>query len=240
MRSGEISGNNGNTSGGVLVYFGTFIMEDGEISGNTAVGDGGGVSVIDGTFTMQSGEISGNTASNGGGVYVSSSSTFSKTSGTIYGDTDATHTTGSTENTATSAMSGRGHAVYYSVSPAVSWDADLNPGDNLSCPIVVSDNALTALVTAPATGAAPNTTAINQTQYTGTIAWQNSDETPFTAGSFVASTQYRAVVSLTAETGYTFDGLAADSFTYTGATVTNPVGSGTTITVTIEFPATGP
>jgi hypothetical protein len=47
---------------------------------------------------------------------------------------------------------------------------------------------------------------------------------------------YSARVTLTAKTGYTFAGLAANSFTYTGATsVTNSANSGT---VTITFPAT--
>jgi hypothetical protein len=68
----------------------------------------------DGTFTMEGGEISGNTASNGGGgVY--NSGTFTKTSGIIYGDTDRTHTPSSTENTVINA-SGYGHAVYSIVS----------------------------------------------------------------------------------------------------------------------------
>jgi hypothetical protein len=71
-----------------------------------------------GTFTMEgNASVSGNTASAsplsyassyGGGVYVSYG-TFRKTGGVIYGDTDATHTAGSTENTATS---GLGHGVY--------------------------------------------------------------------------------------------------------------------------------
>jgi hypothetical protein len=47
---------------------------------------------------------------------------------------------------------------------------------------------------------------------------------------------YRAVVTLTAKEGFTFTGLAADSFSYTGATsVTNAANSGT---VTITFKAT--
>jgi autotransporter-associated beta strand protein len=40
---------------------GTFMMNGGEISGNTS-SYGGGVYVNDGTFTMNGGEISGNTA----------------------------------------------------------------------------------------------------------------------------------------------------------------------------------
>ena len=57
---------------GSLVYVGggTFTMNGGVISGNTA--SAGGVYVVgsNSTFTMNGGEISGNTADLGGGVYV--------------------------------------------------------------------------------------------------------------------------------------------------------------------------
>jgi uncharacterized repeat protein (TIGR02543 family) len=47
---------------------------------------------------------------------------------------------------------------------------------------------------------------------------------------------YKAVVTLAAKPGFTFSGLGADSFSYTGAaTVTNAANSGT---VTVTFPAT--
>jgi uncharacterized repeat protein (TIGR02543 family) len=62
----------GNTGGGVwVVGSGSFTMEGGEISGNTASA-GGGVSVWGGgNFTMEGGVISGNSASyGGGGVFV--------------------------------------------------------------------------------------------------------------------------------------------------------------------------
>jgi hypothetical protein len=49
---------------------------------------------------------------------------------------------------------------------------------------------------------------------------------------------YKAVLTLTAKDGFTFTSLAADSFSYSGATLTNDAGNGTTITVTITFPAT--
>jgi hypothetical protein len=100
---------------------------------------------------------------------------------------------------------------------------------------VVTATDLSSLITAPVKGAAPDTTSINENQYTGTIAWQTQSGTPH-SGAFAASTVYRAVVMLIAKTGYTFNGVAADSFTYTGATsVTNAANSGT---VTITFPAT--
>jgi hypothetical protein len=64
-------------------------MQGGEISGNTVQGGdwvyGGGVRVDKGTFTMEGGAISGNTAGRGGGVMVESNSTFTMQGGTIYG-----------------------------------------------------------------------------------------------------------------------------------------------------------
>ncbi|GHV33309.1 hypothetical protein AGMMS4952_25060 [Spirochaetia bacterium] len=100
--------------------------------------------------------------------------------------------------------------------------------------VVVTDLNLTTLVTAPAKDASPVTTAINETQYTGSIAWKTNAGAAH-SGAFAASTVYKAEVTLTPKTGYTFTGVAADSFTYTSATVTNAVNSGT---VTITFPAT--
>jgi hypothetical protein len=81
--------NSNGDSGGVWVFnSGTFTMNGGEISGNTAEHGGGGVSVGrymqgSGTFTMNGGTISDNTAGGGGGVQVSSGSTFTMNSGEI-------------------------------------------------------------------------------------------------------------------------------------------------------------
>jgi hypothetical protein len=115
--NGETSTANGAVSNGK-----TFTMSGGKISGNSATAtaslnaaSGGGGVYSDGTFTMSSGEISGNSttassSSDGGGVYTSRYGAFEKTGDSIiYGDTDATHTAGSTENTA---INGRGHAVF--------------------------------------------------------------------------------------------------------------------------------
>jgi hypothetical protein len=86
MNGGIISGNTTTNifGGGVFVGGGTFTMSgSAAISGNTATG----VAVFNnGTFTMEGGIISGNTAAqSGGGVYVYSGGTFTKTGGTVYG-----------------------------------------------------------------------------------------------------------------------------------------------------------
>jgi endo-1,4-beta-xylanase len=56
-------------------------------------------------------------------------------------------------------------------------------------------------------------------------------------GNFAGGTAYKATVTLTAKSGFTFAGIVADMFTYTGATsVTHSAGTGTSLTVTISFP----
>jgi hypothetical protein len=83
--------------GGAGVYVdqtGTFIMNDGTISGNEVVkvsgseAHGGGVRVYGGTFYMHGGTISGNTADVGGGVRVTGNGgIFIMAGGTISGNT---------------------------------------------------------------------------------------------------------------------------------------------------------
>jgi len=86
-------------------------------------------------------------------------------------------------------------------------------------------------VTAPVAGATPVITITATDQYTGTVTWSDSPVT------FAACTVYTATITLTAKSGYTLTGVAADFFTVTGATSdTNPADSGV---VTAVFPATG-
>jgi hypothetical protein len=92
MEGGEISGNTTSFGGGSGVLFGNgdFTMKGGEISGNTANGNsgGGGVSFGGGSFIMEGGKISGNASSGGGGVYGSSvSCSFIMRGGEISGNT---------------------------------------------------------------------------------------------------------------------------------------------------------
>jgi hypothetical protein len=97
----SITGNTG--GGGVLVEGGTFALQSGTITGNTASStsqsssaSGGGVYIRSGTFTMEGGTISNNTVTasstslvayaKGGGVFVEQG-TFALQSGTITGNT---------------------------------------------------------------------------------------------------------------------------------------------------------
>ncbi|MEI6388309.1 MAG: hypothetical protein WCQ50_16935 [Spirochaetota bacterium] len=77
----------------------------------------------------------------------------------------------------------------------------------------------------PITGNTPVTT-VTTAQYTGTVTWSGSPAT------FVAGIDYTATITLTAKTGYTLTGVAANFFTLSGATSTNPANSGV---VTVEF-----
>jgi phage gp45-like len=89
-------------------------------------------------------------------------------------------------------------------------------------------------VTNPVAGASPVNNNISSAEYTGTVTWNGNPST------FAANTVYTATITLTAKSGYTFDGVAANSFNVNGATSTNNVtGSGTSITVTAVFPSTG-
>jgi hypothetical protein len=84
-------------------------------------------------------------------------------------------------------------------------------------------------VTAPVTGMIPVTTGIDTAQYSGTISWS-----PPVSGTFAASTVYTAAIALTPKAGFTLTGVAANTFTVAGATVTHAANSGA---VTAVFPS---
>jgi len=95
MNMGSRITGNQNVSGGGGVHInngGVFVLDGGEISGNSTTGtgvadDGGGVHVESGgRFDMLSGTISGNAGQWGGGVHVSSNDTFRMSGGVIYGN----------------------------------------------------------------------------------------------------------------------------------------------------------
>ena len=93
-------------------------------------------------------------------------------------------------------------------------------------------NFAIAGVTAPVAGATPVSTITETPEYTGTVTWS-----PAASPTFSYSQVYTATITLAAKSGYTFGGVAADTFTVTGATtVHNLVNAGV---VTATFPATG-
>jgi len=94
MRTGSaITDNKSNGyGGGVYVNNGSFIMDDGEISGNEVnTYNGGGVLVADGgSFIMNKGTIKNNKAPNGGGIYIDRAF-FTMNGGNITGNTADNH-----------------------------------------------------------------------------------------------------------------------------------------------------
>jgi len=88
-------------------------------------------------------------------------------------------------------------------------------------------------VTAPATGAVPNTAATTGTDVNftaGVVTWSP------THNPFQGNTAYTATVTLTADMGYTFEGLTTATINGYAATVTGNTGA--MVTLSFEFPAT--
>ncbi|GBU29220.1 hypothetical protein R84B8_02784 [Treponema sp. R8-4-B8] len=88
--------------------------------------------------------------------------------------------------------------------------------------------AAIAGVTVPVTERTPVTAIKENAQYKGTVTWS-----PAVSGTFASDTQYTATITLTAKSGYTFDGVLTDFFKVPGAIATNSENSGI---VTAVFP----
>jgi len=87
--TGKISNNTtsgGDCGGGVSVFIGDFLMNDGEISGNTTTENGGGICVgNDATANVAGGSIINNTATtDGGGVFTPDYNLLFVGAGTIF------------------------------------------------------------------------------------------------------------------------------------------------------------
>jgi hypothetical protein len=85
MMNGTISNNNGPFGAGVFADGGNFIMENGDITTNTATQFGGGVMLYDGQFTMHGGFIRENdgTYYGGGVALMPSANAFAMSGGVI-------------------------------------------------------------------------------------------------------------------------------------------------------------
>jgi hypothetical protein len=94
--------------------------------------------------------------------------------------------------------------------------------------------ALTSLVTAPSKYTLPDSRGIIEDEYLGSVSWQAGSSPWFEEDdqTFRGGVVYQAVVTLTPKPGYTFEGIQANSFSYSEATVTNSADSGV---VTITF-----
>ena len=96
-----------------------------------------------------------------------------------------------------------------------------------TAPAVISIAEITG-VTVPATGAVPDTTVDETTEYTAEISWSPADAT------FKVNTVYTATITITPKTGYTLTGVPANFFTVAGATATNVADSGIVTAVFLE------
>ncbi|MDR1575574.1 MAG: hypothetical protein LBS37_06170 [Treponema sp.] len=100
----------------------------------------------------------------------------------------------------------------------------------------VNDLALTYNVPAPYGGETP-VRSFAGPQYEGRVDWSVSGGGAHN-GPFVTGTAYTALVNIVAAAGWTFDGVAENSFAHlggAGAAVRNAAGEGTALLVIIEF-----
>jgi hypothetical protein len=101
---------------------------------------------------------------------------------------------------------------------------------------IINDLALSGKLNAPVKYEYPETW-FNTEQYSASIAWQDMDGNPLYYNRFKTDTVYKALITLYANYGYTLQGVAENSFYFTGAdSVSNQANSGDVI---IIFPATG-
>ena len=86
-------------------------------------------------------------------------------------------------------------------------------------------------IAAPVTRETPAASITPTAQYTGTVTWS-----PAVSGAFEYNTMYTATITLTAQTGYTLQGVGTNFFKVAGSIITgNAANSGV---VTAVFPAT--
>jgi uncharacterized repeat protein (TIGR02543 family) len=137
--------------------------------------------------------------------------------------------------TATSTLSAGNHTLVAAIAAdgnyaAASSDPDGNGTLIVDAAQTILNPAIT--VTAPVAGAAPNPNATtSDVGYTlGVVAWNPADSV------FVDGTAYTATLTLSANTGYTFTGLAGGSINGSTATISNNTGG--TVTLAYTFPAT--
>jgi formylglycine-generating enzyme required for sulfatase activity len=105
--------------------------------------------------------------------------------------------------------------------------------NDLDMTVTVLD--LDGLVEAPVVTVMPQDVFVGTGQYSGTIAWKKVEGDESFTGAFAGLTAYKAILTLSANPGYTFNGLLANTFSYDGASVANEADSGI---VTIVFPPT--
>ncbi len=115
----------------------------------------------------------------------------------------------------------------YAVNPA--GEGDAAPLSFTTGSVTITTAAID--LTAPVTGATPQTTVSDNGQFTAITSWS-----PTVSGAFAPASQYAATITVTTDPGYTLTGVPTNFFSVSGATsVLNDAGSGD---VNAVFPAT--
>ena len=143
--------------------------------------------------------------------------------------------TGTTFNTSTGLLTGTPTSTQGSTTYTITAsNASGSTTQNFALTVTAADSVISVAaiggVTAPVTGATPVSSVTSANGYTGTVSWSGAP------ASFIVGTIYTATITLTANSGYSLMGVAANFFTVSGATtVTHSANSGV---VTAVFPAT--
>jgi hypothetical protein len=147
--------------------------------------------------------------------------------------------------------------IYAGLTTNLDYSFDANNWD-----ITVTACDLSTWITAPVSGDVPDTVSsigakdaakAEKAFSVSSISWYDvTNSTAYSGTSFALSTVYRATVTLRANTGYTFSGLASKAFSYTGdaayteteistdstaKSIYSPAGSGLTLELKIVFAA---
>jgi len=236
-----ITGNTNSGSGGGVYSSGTFNMNGGSIVNNTA-NNGGGVYVAGGTFSMGNGArvtVSGNNTVGANDVYLATANSSINITNGFGSETDdvaritpqsyavavpprqlLSGTTTLVEDNYSRFVLTQVSGQQWSISEAGQLLRVItNAGVNVTSPVALATPA-------------PNATtsgSFSANFAAGTVSWSP-------AGNFQAGTTYTATVTLTANTGYIFTGLAAEdtNINTEEAIITNNIGTAVTLSRTFE------
>jgi uncharacterized repeat protein (TIGR02543 family) len=197
--------------------------------------------VFSGSSAINIAAIQGVTKPVTGGTPVTSITENAQYSGTVTWNGNPSTFAAATGYTATITLTAKSGytlqgvgANFFTVAGTTSVTNNANSGVITAVfPSTLTANIYTAAiqgVTIPAIGGTPVSSITANNQYRGTVTWSPNHST------FDASTIYTATITLTAQTGYTLQGIGANFFTVAGTTsVTNNANSGV---ITATFPQT--
>jgi len=231
------AGNNSNWSGVNALFYKSFNTLN-NISSGTLLG----TFTVEGNTIINVANIKGVTIPVIGGVPVTTITETTQYSGTVTWNGTPSIFAGSTVYTATITLTPKPgytlHGVaanFFTITGAASVSNAANSGIITAVFPETAKINLSISITAPVKGATPTANANSNTEsgsnFTiGQVSWSPSHN-PFLGG-----TVYTASVTLTANSGYTFNGLSSSTINGQNAVVSNNTGS--TVTLSYTFPAT--